>query len=103
MLKLLIVAALLANAVVILLIADVASFVLLLSQFSANAQCSVTITGKKELNSPLRAKTGDCHVEMLMWQLNGETIYTAEQNQFKRHGYVVAGGNSYGSAPMPTG
>lgn len=76
----------------------IASFVLLIAQFSANAQCSVTITGKKELNSPLRAKTGDCHIEMLMWQLNGETIYTAEQNQFKRHGYVVAGGNDYGSA-----
>lgn len=76
----------------------IVSFVLLLAQFSANAQCTVTIGGKKELNNQLRAKTGDCHVEILMWQLNGETVYTAQQTQFKRHGYIVAGGNAYGSA-----
>lgn len=64
----------------------------------ANAQCTVTITGQKVLNSPLRAKTGDCHVEVLMWQFNGKTIYTAQQTQYKKHGYVVAGGNGYGSA-----
>ncbi|QEC65877.1 T9SS type A sorting domain-containing protein [Panacibacter ginsenosidivorans] len=76
----------------------VVSFILLLSKFSANAQCTVTITGKKELGSPLKAKTGDCHVEMLTWQLNGETVYVAYQTQFRRKGTVVAGGNAYGSA-----
>lgn len=64
----------------------------------AKAQCTVTITGQKVLNSTLRAKTGDCHVEVLMWQLNGETIYTVQQNQYKRHGNLVAGGNGYGAA-----
>ena len=74
-----------------------AVFVLFTAQFSANAQCSVTITGKKEIGSPLKAKTGDCHIEVLTWQLNGETVYTANQTQFKKKGILAAGGNGYGS------
>jgi len=72
------------------------SFSLFFTQV-ANAQCTVTITGQKVLNSPLRAKTGDCHVEALVWQYNGKTIYTAYQTEYKKHGYIAAGGNDYGS------
>ncbi|MEP6845086.1 MAG: T9SS type A sorting domain-containing protein [Panacibacter sp.] len=75
----------------------IASIVLFAAQFSAKAQCSVSISGKKVLNSQLRATTGDCHVEVLTWQLNGETVYTSYQTQFKRKGSVTAGGNGYGS------
>jgi sugar lactone lactonase YvrE len=75
----------------------VLSFGFILAQSSANAQCKVTIGGTKTLNNPLRAKTGDCHVEALIWQFNGETVFTAYQRQFRAHGYVVAGGNDYGA------
>jgi len=73
------------------------SFGLFLSQYAANAQCTVTITGQKILNSPLRAKTGDCYVEALIWQFNGKTVYSAYKNEYKKHGYIAAGGNGYGS------
>ena len=75
-----------------------ASCFLLLAKFSSNAQCSVVITGNKTIGGQLAAKTGDCHVEVLTWQLNGEDIYTSYQTQYKKKGIVVAGGNGYGSA-----
>lgn len=75
----------------------VASFVFSISQI-AHAQCSVFITGDHVINSTLRANYGDCHVETLTWQLNGETVSTASEIQFRKKGYVAAGGNGSGSA-----
>ncbi|MBG9376989.1 T9SS type A sorting domain-containing protein [Panacibacter sp. DH6] len=75
----------------------VASIFLLFARFSANAQCSVTIAGSTTLGGQLAAKTGDCHVEVLQWQVNGQDVYTSYQTQYKRKGAVVAGGNDYGA------
>ena len=78
-------------------VALLASFFLLGSQFSF-AQCSVKITGDSIVGGTLRAKTGDCHVEALIWQLNGTTVYNSYLIPFRRHAETSAGGNDYGSA-----
>lgn len=72
------------------------AFPLLLAQLSSNAQCSVKLVGDTKVGGIMRAKTGSCNVEALMWQMNGQTVYTSLKQEFQRRAETVAGGNGSG-------
>ena len=73
--------------------------VVLLFKSVANGQCSVKIIGTPAIGNPLRAGfQSSSSLQVLIWQLNGTTVFNSYKAEFSKKGITVAGGTSSGNA-----